>query len=522
MASQQNTGLVVTLSAFVLLSVALGFFWYTSWADNQTLRTALTEEKSTASGLTESVNNQIAELKALKDVIGRPGEDTTDLIDGKAGENGVKLDGVKVVMADIAANGSAGDTALNLQASLQKTGTDRDTSNYSATDRQRLLNLKTAELQQTIVNMQAQIDAEKSSRDMAESDLRQKETQHSEELTALQAQIDAIRDELQTTQAEYETYKTQTSRQIEDLEDDITQKRIALVALRRKLFEREDLSFERADGQLTFVDQRRLICYLNLGKADELQIGTTFSVYTKNNNGVGRRNTEDIKGKIEVVSLLGEHHAEARIVDQELGRPLAENDPIYSPLFASGQKLQIAVAGLLDFDGNPGSDRAAFERIVRNSGSEITVSVNDVGEIVNAQNQGVSNDELKQLINENTRFLVIGDLGDGVDTQDTFRQAIYRKIQHNAQEMREQALANGVYVISLTSFLEYLGYSRKQLDWNPTATEFPTTMPNGAKSTSADARYRQSKSSAQVSGLFLPGRKRTMQSTGSVSGLFSQ
>lgn len=509
MASQQNTGLVVTLSAFVLLTVVFGVLWYMSWSDNQTLRADLEGANQTLTEREAAVRDAQAEMATLKERVGRPGGDTEDIVSD-----------INEEIVQNAADGASTDLAL--LPAYDKTATDRNIADYSATDRLRLLNLKTAELQQTITSMQAEIDAQKASREQAEADLRQKETQHSEELSALQARIDAIRTELQATQAEYETYKTQTSRQIEDLEDDIQQKRTALVTLRRKLFEREDLSFERADGQLTFVDQNRLICFLNLGRADELQIGTTFSVYTKNNNGVGRRNTEDIKGKIEVVSLLDDHHAEARIVDQELGRPLAEGDPIYSPLFAAGQKLQIAVAGLLDFDGNPGSDRDTFHRIVRNAGAEITVEVNDVGELVDSAQQNVSPDGLKQLINENTRFLVIGDVGEGATTgDDTVRQAIYRKIQQNTQEMREQALAHGVYVISLTSFLEYLGYSRKQLDWTPTAEEFPTTLPNGARSTSSDAKFRQKVSSAPVSGLFLPKHKQPA-STGSVSGLFKQ
>lgn len=81
----------------------------------------------------------------------------------------------------------------------------------------------------------------------------------------------------------------------------------------------------------------------------------TFSVYAKDNGGVGRRQGDgDIKGKIEVVELVGSSEAKARIVKQKRSDPPAAGDPIYSPLFWPGQKIQIAVVGLLDFDGNPG------------------------------------------------------------------------------------------------------------------------------------------------------------------------
>jgi hypothetical protein len=272
---------------------------------------------------------------------------------------------------------------------------------------------------------------------------------------------------------------------------------------------------------ISFVDQDRLICYIDLGVRDELQVGTTFSVYTKSNNGVGRRNTEDVKGKIEVVSLMGPHLAEARIVEQDLGRPVSAEDPIYSPLFTAGQQLEIAVAGLLDFDGNPGSDAEEFRRIVSGARARIAVQTNELGDLVDQDKQSLQPDDLKTKISEKTRFLVVGDTGDSTDTQDPVKQAIYRKIQQNAEKMKESALSNGVYVISLSSFLEFIGYSKKRLAWTPT-DPFPARLSNGARSTSVNAGLGSRESSGAISGAYSERRKPNPPSTGAVSGLFAR
>ena len=507
MAAQNNTGMVITLACFVLLSVILGVFTWLTVSHSDQLQAQLNDKTKEASDAASAVRDHDTQIQALKQLIGRTGE-TDEVVAGM---------GTRMAALAAAADGSA--TEPNLDGALFKTATDRDVQAYSASDRLAQLEQKTLELQQTIQRKDAEIQSHQAAAAKAEDTLRQKETQHSEELSSRQRQIDELREERNQLQAEYNTYKTQKSREIEDLQDDITQKRNAIVVLRQKLFEQEDLSFDKADGEVSFVDQNKLICFVDLGERDELQIGTTFSVYTKSNNGVGRRNTEDVKGKIEVVSIMGPHLSQARIVQQDLGRPIAAQDPIYSPLFSSGQQLEIAVAGMLDFDGNPGSDLEEFRRIVNGARAHISVQTNEVGELIDENRNPLQVDDLKTKITEKTRFLVIGDTGEGSETEDPIKQTIYRQIQENAEKMKESALSNGVYVISLSSFLEYIGYSRKRLAWSPT-DPFPGKLANGARSSSVNAGIGSRESSAAISGTFSGRKKSNATSTGNVSGLF--
>lgn len=509
MAAQNNTGMVITLACFVLLSVILGVFTWLTVSHNDQLQAQLNDKTKEATDAAAAYRDQDTQVQVLKTLIGRPGE--TDEV----------VAGMQTTMTTLAAAADGSAVQPNLDGALTKTATDRDVQAYSASDRLTQLNQKTQELQQTIERKDAEIKSHQDAAAKSEATLRQKETQHSEELASRQQQIDELREERNQLQAEYNTYKAQKSREIEDLLADISQKRNAIVVLRQKLFEQEDLSFDKADGAISFVDQNKLICFVDLGERDELQIGTTFSVYTKSNNGVGRRNTEDVKGKIEIVSIMGPHLAQARIVQQDLGRPIAALDPIYSPLFSSGQELQVAVAGMLDFDGNPGSDMDEFRRIVNQARAHISVQTNEVGDLIDEDRNALQPDDLKTRITEKTRFLIIGDTGESSDTQDPVKQAIYRKIQQNADRMKESALSNGVYVISLGSFLEYIGYSRKRLAWSPTEP-FPGKLSNGAKSSSVNAGLGSRESSAAISGAFSSRKKVNATSTGHVSGLYAQ
>jgi hypothetical protein len=506
MASKDSNGLVISLSIFVLLTIGLGVAWYMTWAYSADVQRQLATAQAEKTAAEGNLRTTLDERKALLDLIGNSGE--TDEV-------------VVAVKAEIAKRASDGSSsALPLQTAMIKTATDRDVSTVAATERQVLLEAKAAELAaanqkhiETMKSLQTQV-AEK------EEELRKKEALHGEQLNALNKQIDDLGKEKNDAENKYTTLDTQTKRQIEVLELDIREKREALIVLTQKAQELEDLSFEREDGRLVFVDQSSLTGSIDLGSRDELRVGTTFSVYKKNNSGVGRRSTEDIKGKIEVIKITGDHSAVVRIVDQLDGNPLAKEDPIYSPIFSSGQKLEVAVAGLLDFDGNPGGDRDEFTRLITGANAHIAVQISDEAKLVDQdKNELAEADPIGTLMNEKTRFLIIGDLGESNQTQDTVKQALYQKMQQHAAGMRKAALNNGIRVVSLSSFLEYIGYSRKNiafLDGNV----FPGILNNGALSKTITSSPRRASSTSGVSGLYANPKRQPAASNGATSALF--
>ena len=510
MASKDSNGLVISLSIFVLLTIGLGVAWYMTWAHSADVQRQLAASQDAERNSKGTIQDQISQLNVLKQVIGHGNPDSpTDEV----------VTGVRAEIAALAGDGSA--SAQSLEPAMIKNATDRDVNMAAATERLILAQTKTDELtaaiakhENTMKSLQAQV-AEK------EEELRKKEALHGEQLSAREKQIDELKIAIREEQDKFTTLQTQSSRQIEELENDIREKREALIVLTQKAREQEDLSFEREDGRLVFVDQSSLTGSIDLGSRDELRVGTTFSAYKKNNSGVGRRSNEDIKGKIEVIKITGDHSAVVRIVDQLAGNPLAKEDPIYSPIFASGQKLEIAVAGLLDFDGNPGGDRDEFIRLVSGANAKIAIQISDDAKLVDHDlNELTDADPIGTLITEKTRFLIIGDLGTSNQTQDSVKQALYQKMQQNASKMENAALNHGVYVISLSNFLEWIGYSRKNIAFT-TGNKFPGFLSNGGLSERVTSEPRRASSLGAVSGIYAkPGRK-PAESNGAVSSLYA-
>ena len=109
---------------------------------------------------------------------------------------------------------------------------------------------------------------------------------------------------------------------------------------------------------MTWVDQRRGVVWINLGRADGLQPLTTFSVYPEKPTSVTK---ESAKASIEVTAIRGEHEAEARIMPgdtSKLADPIMPRDKIYSPVWSRGTKKHFALAGFMDIDGDGRSDLA--------------------------------------------------------------------------------------------------------------------------------------------------------------------
>ena len=197
---------------------------------------------------------------------------------------------------------------------------------------------------------------------------------------------------------------------------------------------------------------------------------------------------------------------------------MAIGDPAYSPIFSPGQPLEIAVVGGLDFDGNPGSDREEFRRIVAANGASISLEVNDEARILGREGEQLSESDIYNNITSSTRFVLVADLGDE-NTQDTVQKELNNKIRAIKVKMEQAATDNGVYVLSLSRFLDYIGYSRKSLAWSPTKP-FPATLPNGAKSTSVNATFGSRQSSAAISGAVSGRSRKPMPSTGATSALY--
>jgi len=450
MASKENNSLVISFSFFVLLSLGFAVAWYFSWDFSNQLKQKIADASAAESTAKSAIKNLQNEVASLQSLTGQPGG--TDEI----------VEGTRALVGKYAADPSQASSAAELALTTNAQG--RELASFAATDRLLQTGAKVAELNKQVETHEADMNKMKADLAQKELDLRTKEKQHASRLEEEEAGIDSKKAELRSEQDAYTLFMKNSEIEIDKLNKEIARQRQALIVLRREKLKLQGATFERADGTVTMVDLTAGTCYIDLGTRDELRLGTEFSVYSVGRMEIGQAlNPKAKKGRIEVIALLEDHLAEARIVFQEPTKPLSPGDFIFSSLFERGQKLQIAVVGMLEFDGNPGSsDRAEFKRIASSAGIDIVVEVNDDAKILGREGEELTLDDISTRITANTRFLVIGSAGDPA-TADETRKLIYEQIDVCQKELVKAAENNGVYVLSLSSFLDFVGYSSKRL-----------------------------------------------------------
>ena len=195
-------------------------------------------------------------------------------------------------------------------------------------------------------------------------------------------------------------------------------------------------TFEMADGKIRWVNQRNQTVWINLGRADALQRLTSFSVYPADTNDVTKVGK---KASIEVTQILGDHLAEARIVEDEYGDPVMPGDVIHTPVWAPGEKEHFALTDGMDLDGDGRTDLAMVRNIITMNGGVVDCSVTDegqrVGDFTNA-----------------TRYLVMGSAPD--ETATDARRDARTQFLKDAEE-------RGLMKITLKDLLDKMGWKNQ-------------------------------------------------------------
>ncbi len=183
------------------------------------------------------------------------------------------------------------------------------------------------------------------------------------------------------------------------------------------------------DGEILWANQREGTVWINLGRADTLKRQVTFSVYPSENTNLTVR---DKKGSIEITHILGEHLAEARVLDDQIGDPIVPGDKIHTVLWSAGKKRHFALAGLIDIDGDRRSDLDTVINIIRLNGGVVDCYISDKGE---------NKHEMVGKITVNTNVLIQGDAP--TEKGDPAQLTAFTKIQEDADMLRTPKIQLG-------------------------------------------------------------------------------
>ncbi|MEM1061998.1 MAG: hypothetical protein AAF532_08140 [Planctomycetota bacterium] len=450
-AGSKTTAVHFSLVFFVLLSVILAVVAYLGFKD--AAETALREAdvRSELQSANNAGKRYIEEIDKLKALMGF------------------------AELTEIGAIESTPGTVIReAEDTIARYGTDPAETTFAASlrDLRGELESRSAELaeaNESIVDLQARLAAlegQFSTRESAHDEARRvaekgrtSERERSQELVAgAEREVDELRKSLADAQFELTQTRDQLTnrvRQLENERDRLIQKNDGL---RDQVYQLQNVSFEVPDGRVVYVDSLNDLVWINLGSEDGLQERTNFSIYTRLNSGVAR-DQDDIKGAIEVTKITGPHLAEARILSNDIARPIGPEDPIYTPLWSPGTKERFAFVGMVDLDGDgepTSEDRAILYDLIENTGAEISSEVNDDGERLGDAE-----------LDETTRFLVVGNIPDYSDAPTPEAKAAIERMLEHAKRMKDEARLQGIRVVSLSQFKDYVGYSPKRRLWKP-------------------------------------------------------
>lgn len=516
--SESNTGLIVTLVIFILLTLGLGVTTYFGYAGQEDLRKAANDanakakaaetkareeeaqklalrigtgiddsaDKTAFSGMKSSANNavsaqiakfnerfsalarelakdpemvarfpKIKELATAKwDVQGNdtPPKSYLGLLDevSKAFQGQVARQQSEKVQAEEERKRLT-DEIQNLQGSLQKAqAAIKDANDKTLAEQNKkseAFDLGSAQIKklseqvQQVTNEKQNLDAEKT------------------------AEIKRLESKLESLNKVRDQFKSRVGPILENLEKIKTSRPeirelAELHELLLKQFETvQSLANDVPKGSIVKIDRVTGLVYVNLGSADYVRPGVTFSVLPSGATGKAAAARER-KGAVEIVSVLEPHLSSATVVDatNPVRDPLLPGDLLFNPAWNPTLREHVAIAGIIDINGD---------------------GIDDTQELIRAlEKQGVVVDaylDLKERaikgpgITEKTTYLLVGEkpiLPPNVQLENSPLTQAALDVIARMEEMRTKAKDLGAQPVAYRRFLTLIGYKLPKVTEN--------------------------------------------------------
>ncbi|MBI1346612.1 hypothetical protein GC163_10020 [bacterium] len=500
-ASSKPTAVHYTLVAFLLIMIILGVMLYLTSQDAGKAKAALAAKEGELNQVNTALRKSDTDLEELKKILGKS---QLQQVTNPANPRD-PLSVVGSLMNDLDTYGKA-LAETTVAGTIAKLRQALDTANAELASKTDSLTSSENTVLALQGRYQTTVDEHQKARSDSESLTRTTINERDEQLQAKDLQISELTQVKNTVELELQQEKD--AREADRVQSDNEINKLVLIndKLREELDEIKQESFEIADGRIRRVDNVSRIVWIDIGDADFLKPRQTFSIYGKDTPGVART-PADIKGKIEVTRIIDAHLAEAKMIEEDIYRPMSPGDFIYTPLWSPGRSEKFAVVGLLDLDGDGKSDRELFHQELAVRGAEIADEVDDDGVRTGSG------------IDEGIKYLVMGRVPDPGDLANLEDQQKAKEMSQVQAEMRKEARLYGVRIIPLNSFLDYIGYKPKRRLFRPGENR-PYNLKAGAASASVNQPLGDITSSGQVSGSYGGSKLPPITSSGQTSKLF--
>jgi len=431
MANRENQGLQIAVMIFFLLVVLLAvttYVFFKNYDDGLKKISSLETERNEARSQASSAQDEINIIKT--DVLGLSID--TKLGDPENPEEGTILFAFNQDMDKYA--GNVNEEEKNYRKVLEVVHTARAAQEEAAKlateeaeDWKQKHNALEKAHEAQIAAFNDAVSKEKDAFAQAKQNLETERESAKQGADKVAALLESKRGEFTDLKAEKEATITELSKQV----DKLVQINQSIRDRNETLDAQTDL--ESPDGEITWVNQRTNLVWINLGQNDLLQRQTKFAVYPSDENDLV---IDQKKGSIEVTRIIDGHMAEARLTDFDISNPIVPGDKIHSPVWERGRREGFALAGFIDIDGDGRSDRAKVRELIRLNGGKIDAEVDD---------EGKTHGKLELT----TRKLIMGEVPTDKSKQ-AVREAFSRLV--------DQAQQVGIPKVSLQKFVNQMGW----------------------------------------------------------------
>ncbi|SMP69423.1 hypothetical protein SAMN06265222_11237 [Neorhodopirellula lusitana] len=460
-------GSLIACLIFLVLSLALNFFLY-RWGDVESQTAASAKDRlQTTQGEVQTLQSQSTLMKAMLGVGGLTQAQFEQLTSSTGGDPDIEA------------------IEQNFARDMAYFGPEVDPQNrnYPALPeflvnaiRSRNVQYGQARDEATQIRSQAESDVEvarkamevaESGRDQANKKLEEESSKFADDREKMNLQSAQTRDSLLKTSKDLTIVRKKIQQDLATFKkrenELLSTVNMQLIELQRY---RSD-QFETTQGLIKYVVRGGNVVTINLGSSDALRPGVTFGVIDADET---RLQDAKIKATVQVTKILGDHRAEARVVARpEFRYPIIPGDQIYSPFWAPGRRVKIALAWNIDIDGDERYDIEHVASMVRAAGAEVDTTI---------QEDLTGLDEL----DSGVRFLVFGEPPEVDDDASAREIQALGKIKAKAKEV-------GVTVIPAWKLQAYLktiddslttplGSAVRGRDFPPVPSKAASRIPN--------------------------------------------
>jgi len=417
-------GSLIATLILLVLSLILNFFLY-RWGDEQA-----NSEKAKSTQLSNA-NSEIAkqstQLETLKKMLGvgtMSDAEFSSLATSDSGDPDIDAISQRFV-TDIGQMGPNLDPANRNYPAIPEfminSLRDRNQQNTQRSDE--LVTVKKQSEADIAIANQAAADAKTAKKEM-ETTLNTRITEFDDARAAMKLKNAEIADSLTNLDRQFSAFRTKSADELQLRQKEIAAKQKLIDDQKSRINDLQQTEFEIAQGEVTYVSNN--LVQINLGSADALRQAVVFTVVDAD---ATRITDAKPKAKIEVIAIRRDDLALCRVVDAALlSDPIIPGDKIYSPFWAPGRTVKIALAGDIDIDNDSRSDTEVLRGMILAAGGQVV-----------------------EELDPSVRFLVVEEPEEAPDEDPDARAKV-----SELGEIKAQAKEMGVTVIPVWKLMNYI------------------------------------------------------------------